>query len=291
MILTYNKVSILLKVSIVIPVYNEGDQLAACLSAIADQTTAPYEVIVIDNNSTDNSAAITKRFPFVTLLTEKKQGVVYARDRGFSAATGDIIGRIDADTLVEPDWVTTIQALFTDASLDAVSGAVSYHDLPWKPFLAKLDLAFRQWIANGMGDAVYLYGSNMALRRCSWLAVKQDVCRSGGLHEDFDLAIHLAERQQTVRFDSRLQAAVSLRRFNVSPKNYWQYVWLSPKTYTLHGKTSQRRMYPVITLVVSSYFIIKLLYRTYDPDTDTISLANYFLQRAPLRVNPTTFVD
>jgi glycosyltransferase involved in cell wall biosynthesis len=284
-------VSILLKVSIIIPVYNEGDHLAACLSAIAEQTVAPHEVIVIDNNSTDNSRHVAARFPFVTLITEKKQGVVHARDAGFNLASGDIIGRIDADTMIEPGWIATVQKLFEGSALDAVSGAVSYHDLPWKRFLASLDLGFRQWIANGMGDQAFLYGSNMAVRRRSWNQVRSDVCRTGGLHEDFDLAIHLASHKQTVRFDRRLRAAVSLRRFNVSLSNYWQYVWLSPKTYSLHGRHNQRRMYPVVTLVVSCYFIIQLLYRSYDPETDTISFSNFFLQRSPLRVDPTAFVD
>ncbi|MDL2342111.1 MAG: glycosyltransferase family A protein [Patescibacteria group bacterium] len=280
-----------MKISIVIPVYNEGEHLAACLKAIAAQTVTPYEVIVVDNNSTDNSVAIAKQFKFVTVISERRQGVVYARGRGFNTARGEVIGRIDADTLIPHNWVATIQTVFADPKLAAVSGAVTYHDLPWRRFLGWLDLSFRQWIADGMGKNVFLYGSNMAIRRTAWQSVKQQVCQRAGLHEDFDLAIHLAKAGAAVRFDKRVQAAVSLRRFNIKFADYWQYVWLSPKTYRLHGLNAQRRMYPVVTLVVVSYFVIRLLYRSYDPATDRLSLVNIFNERDPMRVNPATFVD
>ena len=278
-------------ISIVIPVYNEGEHLAACLNAIAAQTVAPAEVIVVDNNSSDGSVMIAESFTFVTVLHERRQGVVYARDRGFNAARGDIIGRIDADTIIDSNWVATLRDLFEAEPIDAVSGAVTYHDLPWRRFLGWLDLSFRQWIANGMGSEVFLYGSNMALRRSAWRKVRADVCRRAGLHEDFDMAIHLAASGCNVAFRSQLQAAVSLRRFNVSYADYWQYVWLSPMTYRQHNRHSQNRMYPVVLLVAISYLAIRLLYRSYDPVTGKLSLANVLGENRLQRVDPTTFVD
>jgi glycosyltransferase involved in cell wall biosynthesis len=278
------------RISIVIPVYNEADHLADCLWAIARQTTAPYEVIVVDNNSTDDTLLVAGSFKFVRIIHERRQGVVHARTKGFNAANGDIIGRIDADTLLSADWVATTQKLFETSAVDAVSGAVSYHDLPWRSFLARLDLGFRQWIAQGMADEVFLFGSNMALRRSVWRQVRGQLCSVGGMHEDFDLAIHLHDAGAVVRFDRRMLAAVSLRRFDVSLRNYWAYVWRSPATYRLHGKHSQLRMYPVILLVVSQYWMIRLLYRSYNPADGSLTLRNLLLQRAPLRIDPTSNV-
>jgi glycosyltransferase involved in cell wall biosynthesis len=85
-------------ISIVIPVYNEAERIAACLESIAAQTVTPLEVIVVDNNSTDATVSIARSFPFVRVITAKCQGVIHARNRGFNAARGEIIGRIDADT-------------------------------------------------------------------------------------------------------------------------------------------------------------------------------------------------
>ena len=264
--------------------------MAACLQAIARQTVAPFEVIVVDNNSDDNSVAIARRFDFVQVLSEPKQGVVYARNRGFNAAKGDIIGRIDADTIVEANWVETLAIMFEQNDFDAVSGAVSYYDLPWRSFLGKLDLAFRHWIADGMGQHVFLYGANMALRQSSWQKVRRSLCSEAGLHEDFDLAIHLAAVGAHVEFNRQLRAGVSLRRFNVRFGDYYEYVWLSPRTYTKHNLAA-RRMYPVVVLVTLSYFAIRLLYRCYDPLTDRLSIYNTLSGRPPARVNPATFVD
>jgi len=111
----------------------------------------PTEVIVVDNNSSDDTIAVARRFPFVTVLREKRQGVVHARNRGFNASRGDIIGRIDADTVIARDWVAQLQAIFADTRISAVSGAITYHDLPWQDQVGRLELYFRQRIARGMG--------------------------------------------------------------------------------------------------------------------------------------------
>lgn len=279
------------RVSIVIPVYNEAAHLPACLEAIAAQSVLPHEVIVVDNNSTDGSSEIAKRFDFVTVLHEARQGVVHARNCGFNTAQGDIIGRIDADTNLSSNWVKSVQNMFLDTELDAISGAVIYHDLPWKPVISRLDLAFRSWIAQGMGDEVFLFGSNMAIRRSAWIRVRNKVCNAKGMHEDFDLAIHLYGIGCNVVFDGRLVAEVSLRRFNTSLQEYWRYVWLSPQTYRMHGRIAHRRMYPVIALVIAHHWLIKIVLLSYDSKRQTIGFRNIWMQRSAVRVDPTLFVD
>src|SRR6266446_10756886 len=98
-----------LTLTIVIPVFNEQDHLAACLRAIGVQTIRPDEVIVVDNNSTDDSAEIAQQFPFVRLVREKQQGVLFAKNKGFKSAKSDIIGRIDADTILPQRWVQHVK--------------------------------------------------------------------------------------------------------------------------------------------------------------------------------------
>jgi glycosyltransferase involved in cell wall biosynthesis len=280
-----------MKITIVIPVYNEADQLHACLTAIARQEIPPSEVIVVDNNSTDSSVRIASSYSFVTLIKQKRQGVVYARNIAFDQAKGDIIGRIDADTILPTNWTIRVSEIFSDQCIDAVSGSVSYHDLPCKDFFSKLDLYFRARIASGMKEEVFLFGSNMAIRKSAWQKARSLVCNSAGLHEDFDLAIHAYDTGAHVTFNESLKAEVSLRRFNTNFKDYWRYVWLSPYTYALHGRKSQRHMYPVVWLVIIFYWSIKIAYRSYDPETDEVSLRNLVASSLPVRVNPATFVD
>ncbi|MEO8105161.1 MAG: glycosyltransferase family 2 protein [Candidatus Saccharibacteria bacterium] len=280
-----------MNISIVIPVYNEAACLDACLLAIAHQSVMPTEVIVVDNNSSDDTIAVARRYPFVTVLRERRQGVVHARNRGFNAARGDIIGRIDADTIISSGWVARLQIIFGDASIAAASGSISYHDLPWQTQLGSLELFFRQRIANGMGDEVFLQGANMGIRRSAWLKIKSTVCNNGGLHEDFDLAIHAQRAGLRVIFARDLRATLSLRRFDSTLIDFWSYAWLSPKTYADHGLTSQRHMYPTIWLIVGFYWLIKLLYHSYDPISERMSLTKLLTPANVGRVNPATFVD
>jgi glycosyltransferase involved in cell wall biosynthesis len=280
-----------MKITIVIPVYNEADQLHACLAAIARQEFPPSEVLVVDNNSTDSSVRIASQYSFVTIISQKRQGVVHARNLAFDQAKGEVIGRIDADTILPNNWTRTIADIFDNSDVDAVSGSVLYYDLPSKKFFSKLDLYFRARIANSMKDEVFLFGSNMAIRKSTWLKARSLVCNSAGVHEDFDLAIHAYETGAHVAFNKTLIAEVSLRRFNTNFKDYWRYVWLSPHTYTLHGRKSQRHMYPVVWLVIMFYWAIKIAYRSYDPQTDKVSLRNLIASSLPIRVNPATFVD
>jgi glycosyltransferase involved in cell wall biosynthesis len=284
----------LLRISIVIPVYNEAEALGACLLSISRQLVAPYEVIVVDNNSTDETAAVVRSFSFVRVMTELKQGVVHARNTGFNAARGEIIGRLDADTILDPNWTVQVTRIMADRTIAAVSGSISYHDLPWRATASRLELFFRQRIANGMGSEVFLQGANMALRRSSWLNVRAQTCTSKGLHEDFDLAVHLhdlQDQQQRVVFDPSLHANLSLRRFDSSYISFVPYALQNPKTYAVHGRTAQRHMYPAIALVLLFYVPIKLLYRGYDPYTERFSLAKLFAVVTNVRVNPATFVD
>ncbi len=279
-------------VSIVIPVYNEADHLAACLEAIARQTVLPYEVIVVDNNSSDATILTAERYPFVTVLTETRQGVVHARNRGFDAARGDIIARIDADTMIGTDWLATIQTLMANPATAALSGSVTYYDFPHEELAGSIDLWFRRRIARGMGGEVFLYGANMALRRSVWRRVRRQTCAAHGMHEDFDLAIHIHWLGATVVFDERLQAAVSLRRLDSSLAAFWHYAWLNPKTYARHGLKSQSHMYLAIWLVLLFFWLIRLLYRGYDAPSNRFLWSTLLAYDHPVaRVNPATFVE
>ena len=280
-----------LGVSIVIPVYNEEDSLNACLLAISAQTVRPYEVIVVDNNSSDNTVMIAKRFPFVTVLQERRQGVVHARNCGFNAARGDIIGRIDADTIISQDWVETVQLLFENDKLDAVSGSVRYEQVAWSRLITRIDLAFRRHFARRLGREVALQGANMALRRSSWRSVRSRVCLKSGLHEDFDLAIHLTKAGKMVRFDESLRAIVCNRRIESSLPDFYCYVMLAPRTYAKHGLKSGRYMYSAVVLSLISFWLLKLLYRGYDSETGRFYWRSMFTASQVVRVNPATFVE
>lgn len=280
-------------VSIVIPVYNEEDHLAACLDAIAVQSVKPLEVIVVDNNSTDATVAIASRYSFVKILHEPRQGVVFARDCGFNAASGEILGRLDADSVISPDWVETVQRLFSeDPELAITSGRISYYDISWSQGLNSADLFVRRRFARLLGRYVAVQAANMAMRRSTWTEVRNGgLCYRGGLHEDFDLSIHASQQGFRVTFDERLRAAISARMIDRTPLNFLSYVWLSPKTYALHGVKSRFYIYPAVFASLLFYWPLRMMYRGYDKQEKRFSFKTMMGVRANSRVNPATFVD
>jgi glycosyltransferase involved in cell wall biosynthesis len=277
-----------LSVSIVIPAYNEEAHLKACLDAIAVQTVKPFEVIVVDNNSTDNTAAIARLYPFVRLVFEPRRGLAYARNAGFNAARGEIIGRIDVDSLLTSDWVAQVQRIFNDGSVDAVSGSLGFHDAPYNSLFERIDLFFRSYMARNLERAgqQFLYGGNMAVRRALWEAIKDQLCDEREMHEDMDLAAHLADSQFKVIFIKELRAAVSVRRLDTDFISFFKYVVANPRTYGYHGLAGRRYMYPIVCLILIFHPVLRLLYRAYDPRTRRLSWSHLRRPSYRPRVSP-----
>ena len=278
-----------MNVSIVIPVYNEALELDACLRAIATQIVRPLEVIVVDNNSTDSTRAVAERYDFVTLLTEVKQGVVHARTTGFNAARGEIIGRIDADTLLPEDWVQKIQKVFQDPTIDAVSGSAQYYDLSAAHVFNAGDVRLRRYLAKQLKGSLYLWGANMALRKTAWQRIQHDVCYQNGVHEDYDIGLHLQQYGFTVVFNEALKVGVSCRRINVSYLEFMRYTWASPRTYVQHHAGYQLVWYLVVGMAAFTYLPWHIMHRGYDPQKRRFTLRQ-LLENTSSRVDPTTNV-
>jgi glycosyltransferase involved in cell wall biosynthesis len=92
-----------MKISVIIPTWNRSSYLARALESVLAQSVLPYEVIVVDDGSTDNSREIIKRnFRGVRYLYQENRGVSSARNTGILAARGDWIALLDSDDRWEP---------------------------------------------------------------------------------------------------------------------------------------------------------------------------------------------
>lgn len=224
-------------VSIVIPAYNEAARLRACLESIAAQTVAPLEVIVVDNGSTDNTVEIAQSFAFVRVCHEPRHGIVHARNTGFDAARGDIIGRIDADTRLFPGWVGHVLHYFSEAAhmQTALSGRGYFYNLRWPKLVGLVQhfIAFR-WDRLLLGDNI-LWGSNMAIPRQLWHDVKPALCTRDDIHEDIDLAIHLHRTGHHVAYRKSLLVGVEMRRVHTNRAELWGNLKWWPQTFKVHG--------------------------------------------------------
>ena len=116
-------------VSVIVPVYNGGMGFERCLSGIRRSIYASYELIVVDNGSTDNSASLAKNHGAEILHCPGPSGPGAARNMGAQDARGAILFFVDADVVVYPETLGQVARNFTnDSELTAVFG--SYDDSP-----------------------------------------------------------------------------------------------------------------------------------------------------------------
>jgi len=118
-----------MKISIITPCYNAENTLLRTLESVRIQTVQPYEYIVIDGYSTDNSLNIIKNHPSVTkFISEKDSGIADAFNKGITLCTGDIICIINADDWYEADALEKVTEAFSENSVDIFHGALQYWD-------------------------------------------------------------------------------------------------------------------------------------------------------------------
>jgi len=110
-------------VSVIIPTFNRGYCLEESIRSVLQQSFVDFELIVVDDGSTDNTSELVARFPAVKLIRlEKNRGVSFARNRGMVEAQGDCIAFLDSDDLWEKDklasqvkWIERgFHAVYTD---------------------------------------------------------------------------------------------------------------------------------------------------------------------------------
>lgn len=258
-----------LSLSIIIPVYNEEDYIKDCLRAIESQTEAPDEVIVVDNNSTDNTVNIAKQFPFVRIIKEKKQGLFFSRNTGMKAAKGDVLGRIDADTFLDINWVSSVKKIFKDPGVKLATGPLGYHDQPLPRFTQKGEAFFLRLAM--LGDYKFVFGANMAIRRNTWKNIVDELCNKPFLFEDIDLAIHLGKHGITPTYSSKISGYVSSRRFDDNPIDFFRYIGGHTRTHRYHGKWAIGAHFAEFAFGLL-YVLYRPFHKSFDPKTRRLSL-------------------
>lgn len=122
-----------MRLSFVIPAYNEEAYLPGCLESILVQTCGlphPVEIIVVNNASTDRTRQVAELYPGVRVVDEPRKGLTHARQAGFAASSGELIANIDADCRLTPGWVNRVLAAFdATPALASLSGPLVYFDL------------------------------------------------------------------------------------------------------------------------------------------------------------------
>ncbi len=109
------------RVSVVVCTHNGGATLRECLAGLAKLDYPDYEVIVVDDGSTDDTAAIAREYS-VLLVSTANHGLARARNKGLALAGGEIVAYIDDDAFPDPDWLTYLVEAFERGGFCAVGG-------------------------------------------------------------------------------------------------------------------------------------------------------------------------
>ena len=192
------------ELSIIIPAYNEQELLPGCLDSVIRQTASPdlYEIILIDNRSTDATAAIALARG-IRVEREARKGYVHAICKGVEVSEGKLIAFLDADCRASPTWVAQVLEDFAKhPDILAVGGKLDFFDLdPVFTWITKAILSF----------ADVLPGSDMAVRREALQSIG-GIDPQVNLSADYWLTRKL-KRIGKIEIDKRLVVYASGRRF------------------------------------------------------------------------------
>jgi len=214
-------------VSVVIPAFRAADHLGACLDALTRQDAAPgsFEVIVADDHSPDECAAIAERAGARVVRHETNRGAAAARNSGARAARGEVLLFVDSDVVPEPGLVGAVIDAFADPATRAATGR--YSPEPANPGLFptyKALWTFWCWERSGAttGESSHLQGALAAVRKELFDALAGfDESFAGGSVEDYELSARLREGGDRIVFCDGMRGRHRFPGFGVVARNYW----------------------------------------------------------------------
>lgn len=219
------------KISVVIPALNEGAQIGHCLASLTRQRFTDFEVIVVDNGSSDDTVEVAQWFG-CRVLFEVERGATAARQHGFDAASGEIIASTDADTVVPPNWLELIEASFReDPNQVGVYGPILLRDQEGIDYATLYEHLFAWFLRiNHTLGRPHFCGPNFAVKRDAFREVLGFRANGAFYTKAEDLQLSLKIKQLgTIRFMKELVAYTSGRKL-IPPDNF-TYIWSNCKDY------------------------------------------------------------
>lgn len=255
--------------SIIIPVYNGGDPFKRCLQAIQRSTFTDWELVVVDDGSTDGSARWAEQFGALTFKTNGRQGPAAARNIGARRANGAYLFFIDADCQLQADTLARAAQIFqSDPGLEALFG--SYDDAPEAAgFISQYKNLFHRYVHQSSNEEASTFWTGCgAIKRSVFLAL-------GGFDtqryhkpsvEDIDLGCRLKQAGGRIRLAKQVQVKhlkvwtlTSLLKSDILDRGIpWTYLILRDKAFKrdlnlqTHNRLSVVAIYALLVAVAAS---------------------------------------
>lgn len=179
------------KITVIIPVKDEEDKIERCIDAVYNQTLKPFEVIVVDGHSTDNTVENARKFS-LRILYEDYGTVGGARQVGVANAKGDYVAFTDADCIPKKDWLENLIKEFGEGIVGVGSGTKNIGKGLWEKSIA---LALDSFLgsANSVQDRVFKEKRFVkSISGCNSMYRKEDLLKIGG----FNVALSINEETE-----------------------------------------------------------------------------------------------
>lgn len=210
-----------MKYSVIIPAYNEAENIGDAIRDLRLQNVgrSQFEIIVVDNNSDDDTYEIAKKTGADVVIKEEKKGTNMARQAGYKASRGEIVAFLDADdSQPPPDWLERIGKDLSREGVRAVSGPQDYG---FKGVKRLLDRFYTRYVLpNAPGVLQFIFGRKAGIIVGGNFATSRDVIEKiGGLPpiafwgDDVAIAMLISRKVGRVLFDPDLTVKSSPRRF------------------------------------------------------------------------------
>jgi len=229
-----------MKYSIIIPAFNEAGYIENAVEALKNQTVdrKDFEIIVVDNNSTDGTSRIATAAGADKVVLETEPGTNIARQRGVVESSGEIVAFLDADCIPPSDWLEQIGTFLSNGDLKAVSGPC---DMQFTGLYRMIEVLYTRYIFSNLDRMLHfvfrkkagvIMGGNFAAHRTTIDAI-------GGLPrykfhgDDSAVAMHISRKLGKVMFSRNFRVFSSPRRFE-SEGPLWltlKYAWYYLKNY------------------------------------------------------------
>jgi glycosyltransferase involved in cell wall biosynthesis len=218
------------KISIIIPCYNEGPLLTGCFDALLGQTAdqSAFEVIMVDNNSEDNSWEIMQQYAVkyenFHAFSESNQGLSFSRNRGVSESSGEYLAFIDGDAKVDERWVEQALGIIEQHKPDIFGGPIYPFYITDKPdwFKDEYEIRIHTEKTGPLPKGKFLSGSNIVFERSLLVDLggfNNDLGMKGGnlaYGEEIALIKHAHELDKNLYYDLDLKVEHLVPEFKMN---------------------------------------------------------------------------
>ncbi len=265
-----------MKVSVIIPVFNQSRSLVACLESVRESAFQDKEVIVVDDASTEDVRAVVEPFGFTYLRLKRNGGPARARNAGATIASGDVLLFVDADVVLNTDTIDRVARAYQDKRVNVYQGIAS--KIPTNEGFGPALLALKWYfMLHGIREASFVYSHVFSIRNSTFWSVGgfNETFKPPNFGEEFELGTRLRE-SHAIHVDPELQVkhrfqGVMARARSVYHRAFgWARVFVKTRSFektnasfdeTLNGIVGVLFLFSLFTVLFSlKFFLLSLLF-------------------------------